>query len=308
MKNKILKIILVLGVLFVFVVGGIFAFIIYSLPSSKSLSKAFSSKSNKTEIQSQTAGVASLDYTLKNSDKSEKINSSDVSSADQTTSAGFKKKSLDYLMDPNIPLSDFCQSLKNAKSGVMKAAEFNSEFQKSTTDDNWSDTRVAAMLPLFRTIFREPKMKDLILEVKSAVENKEENFWQKAAFYSRAALAFQAMVNNKPELEAVSDRSYLFLKMNDLISKKPELLNNEILQKFCADTESAFNTNQPVLFEQEKKSFERILQELGVNPEEIKYDPNYKTKFVIDFDGKSLQLNGGWLEDLIQSEKPAAQK
>ena len=53
-------------------------------------------------------------------------------------------------------------------------------------------------------------MKDLILEVKSAVENKEENFWQKAAFYSRAALAFQAMVNNKPELEAVSDRSYLF--------------------------------------------------------------------------------------------------
>ena len=90
--------------------------------------------------------------------------------------------------------------------------------------------------------------------------------------------------------------------MNELVSKRPELLNDDRLLKFCNETENAFNTNQPVEFDQEKKNFERILSELNATAADAKYDPNYKTKFDIVYDGKSLQLNGGWLEEMFPNK------
>ena len=41
------------------------------------------------------------------------------------------------------------------------------------------------------------------------------------------------------------------------------------------------------------------MDEVGVRSEDIKYDPNYKSNFDVNFDGKSLQIDGGWLEELV---------
>lgn len=304
MKNKILKTLLVLGVLFFITVGGVLAFIVYSLPSTKKISEALSGASASS---AQTQSSAQLSSDISQMDKSNfTAESNDSTIPTQAESADAKssldRKGLDNLIDPTVPLSDFCQSLRNSKSGAMNPAEFNEGFKKSVETKNRgteSDPRIQALKPLLRTIFREPQMQELITEAASAVENKEENFWQKAAFYSKAAMAFKAMLANKDELNAVGDRSYLFFKMSELMAKRPELIADQRLQKFCVDTEIAFNTNQPVQFDQEKKNFERILDEVGVSASDIKYNPDYKSNFDIDFDGKSLQLNGGWLEELI---------
>ncbi len=302
MKNKILKIFLILGVLFFLIVGGVFAFIIYSLPSAKKIGSAFAESKSANKIDAKNEKSMAVNNLQSNDQTAAKSESSDISQQEQTAKEKkieHSRKALLNLTDPDIPLSDFCLSLKNAKSGSMNATEFNDELQKSTDDIKDSGPRIQAMKPLLRTIFREPKMKELILEAQTAVENKEENFWQKAAFYSKAAMAFQALIANKSELESVSDRSYLFYKMNNLVSARPELLNDDRLQKFCADTENAFNTNQPVQFDQEKKNFERILAELGVKPAEIKYDPNYKTKYDFVMNSNAMKMNGGWLEEMV---------
>lgn len=313
MKNKILKTLLVLGVLFFLAVGGVLAFIVYSLPSTKKISEAITGRSTKIASTQPAAAVqtSSADSTTRVEPVAPAV-SGDTTVVSNSTepegSTSLDRKGLDNLIDPTIPLSDFCQSLKNSKSGGMNATEFNTQFKKSvdqSVDGAERDSRIQAIKPLLRTIFREPKMQDLITEAASAVENQEENFWQKAAFYSKAAMAFQAMIANKNELNAVGDRSYLFFKMSELVAKRPNLLADQRLQKFCSDTESAFNTDQPVQFDQEKKSFERILDELGVPASEIKYDSNYKSDFDISFDGKSMQLNGGWLEDLIPETGPS---
>lgn len=312
MKNKILKTLLVLGVLFFITVGAVLSFIVYSLPSTKKISQAFTGRSDSSEKSLPQISTISNSSDQTAGDGSEAV----LESSDSTTvseeprgKSSLDRKGIDNLIDPNRPLSDFCGSLKNAKQNVnsngMNPSEFNTQF-KNSVEGIELDPRIQAFKPLLRTIFREPKMQDLISEATSAVENKEENFWQKAAFYSKAAMAFQAMIANKAELNAVGDRSYLFFKMTELVAKKPELLNDQRLQKFCADTEFAFNTNQPVEFDQEKKNFERIMDEVGVRSEDIKYNPNYKSNFDINFDGKSLQIDGGWLEELITapSEQP----
>ncbi len=306
MKNKILKIFLILGVLFFLVVGAVFAFIIYSLPSAKNIGSAFVESKSQNKIDAKNEKLVAVNNLLSNDQTAVKLESSDISSQEQSIKEKkieHSRKALLNLTDPDIPLSDFCLSLKNAKSGSLNATEFNTEVQTSADDVKDSGPRIQALKPLLRTMFREPKMKELILEAQTAVENKEENFWQKAAFYSKAAMAFQALIANKSELESVSDRSYLFYKMNTLVSVHPELLNDDRLQKFCSDTENAFNTNQPVQFDQEKKNFERILAELNVKPDEIKYDPNYKTKFDFTLDSQSMRMNGGWLEELISDGK-----
>lgn len=305
MKNKILKTLLVLGVLFFITVGAVLSFIVYSLPSTKKISQAFTGRSDSSEKSLPQISTISNSSDQTAGDGSEAV----LESSDSTTvseeprgKSSLDRKGIDNLIDPNRPLSDFCGSLKNAKQNVnsngMSPSEFNTQFKNSVEGFDL-DPRIQAFKPLLRTIFREPKMQELITEATNAVEKKEENFWQKAAFYSKAAMAFQAMIANKAELNAVGDRSYLFFKMTELVAKKPELLNDQRIQKFCADTESAFNTNQPVQFDQEKKNFERIMDEVGVRSEDIKYDPNYKSNFDVNFDGKSLQIDGGWLEELV---------
>ncbi len=312
MKNKILKTLLVLGVLFFVIVGGILTFIVYSLPSTKKISEAVTGRSESSE-NSQIPNLAqsnSSDQTAWTDSEAviESMDSTAVTPGQPKGKSNLDRKGIDNLIDPNRPLSDFCVSLKNAKPNGMNPSEFNTQF-KNSVEGIELDPRIQAFKPLLRTIFREPKMQELISEATSAVENKQENFWQKAAFYSKAALAFQAMIANKAELNAVGDRSYLFFKMTELVAKKPELVNDQRLQKFCADTESAFNTNQPVEFDQEKKNFERIMDEVGVSTDDIKYDPNYKSNFDIHFDGKSLQIDGGWLEELVTAPSaPGAMK
>lgn len=326
MKNKILKSLLILGILFVLFVGAVLTFIVYSLPSAHKISEAISgSKKPTTEVKpTATTSVQAQNQTVQSTAISEDV--TQATNPKNPEANQTRKSDFEDLINPDVPLSNFCRSLRNPNAKILNTAEFDAEFKKSeknaanlagntnantntntnTNSDEQinSDPRIESMKPLFRTIFREPTMKELLMEAKSAVDNKDENFWQKAAFYSKAVVAFQAMLANKSELEAVSDRSYLFIKMNELMAKHPELKDDQRIMKFCSDTEDAFNTMKPVQFDEEKKNFERLLQEVGVKPVDIKYDANYKTKYEFSFTGRSMQMSGGWLETAFAKEKP----
>lgn len=302
MKNKIFKIIIVLGLLFFIIIGGMLTFIMYALPSTKTIGQAVGGQKTAQAEQIQNSDIQSGDQTEMFGPVSNDSTSADVSkSEEKNTVDQLNRDLMSDLMDADRPLSNFCISLKNAKSGRLSSSDLSSGFVKGIDPDT-ADPRIQAMKPLLRSVFRQQTMKELILEAEAAIQNKEENFWQKAAFYSKAAMAFRDLVANKSELEAVSDRSYLFIKINELVAKRPDLLNDDRLQKFCNDTENALNTNDPVQFEQEKKNFERILTEMNVAPTEIKYDSNYKTKLDAVYDGMSMRLEGGWLEEVFPNK------
>lgn len=299
-KSKtILKVLLICMAVVVFSIAGFLFYILYHLPSGNVLSAAILNQSKKTQVAATGSAPAdSVGMAMQPPPVTDVNNPPPVvqQAKDNQVHTFNSRAGLDDLVNPNKPLSNFCGSLKNARIGKMNNQEVNRAFQASL-DEATADPRAQALKPLFRYIFRLPELQELVSAVEQASVKPEEGLTEKAAFYGKAVAAFAAMRSHKEDFEAVSDRTYLFYKLNAVVAQKPELLADERLKKFCDDTESSFNTNQPVQFDQEKRNFERLLAELNVDQASIGYNPNYKTTFDVQMSDKGLRLTGGWIEE-----------
>lgn len=295
----IFKVLLVFAAVVFIAVAGFTAFIVYHLPSANKLSSAILNPGQRQNL----AMVNDTVHTTQTIPEPPPVLNPTAKPTSATTTVTQtqtlnSRAGLDDLINPNRPLSNFCSSLKNAKAGPMTELETNRAFQLSL-DEATADPRAQALKPLFRYILRIPQFQDLISEVNAAAAagQTEESFTQKAAFYGKVVAAFAAMNTHKSDFEAIADRSYLYFNLNKAVALRPEIAADERLRKFCDDTENAFNSNQPVEFEQEKKNFERLLAELNVDQKSIGYNPEYKTVFEIKRDEKSMRLDGGWIEE-----------
>jgi hypothetical protein len=301
-SGLILKILLIFAAVVVFSIAGFIAFILYHLPSGNQLSAAIlkpGQRANMAAVNDSMAVTSTMSEPPPvTGNQPPAVTQPQAQTSTTTTVQALNSRAgLDDLISPNKPLSNFCSSLKNAKAGKMTNQEVNRAFQLSL-DEATADPRAQALKPVFRYILRLPAFQDLIATVDAASSKQEvESMMEKAAFYSKVVAAAAAMRMHKEDFEAISDRSYLFYKLNEVVAQKPELMSDERLKKFCDDTESAFNNNVPVQFDQEKKNFERLLAELDVEPGSIGYNPDYKTNFDIQMGEKSLTLKGGWLEE-----------
>lgn len=300
---KILLIGISVAAILVLVIG---LFIFNKLPSVKKIATLVSG-SKKSELvvkknNELTVPTAPFEETRSNADRS---------SSQQQVSNGTEKpveakgiineKILDNLMATDQPLSDFCGSLKQGKTGAFTGEEFNKAFSASF-ESSHPDLRVQATKPLLRYVFRLPRMQKLINDLEEAADRDNENFADKAQFYGAAYGAFTDMKSHQADMESIMDRSYLFLGLNNLIAKYPSLAIDNRVTNFCNSTETLFNESTPVDFPTEKNNFLHLLQDAGVNPKDISFDPNYKSSIVFDFDGKSLTFTGGWLDEMIKPD------
>jgi hypothetical protein len=307
--RRVLKTILLAVVGLYIVLAIIVVGVIYFLPSLSKVAQLFLSKPQVTEIsvpemvQDTDTVTASDDPTVVAPAVAEaNVNSNLAPPVEDSDSQVIEDPSR-ALLDPNTPLSEFCDNLKNARSsGGFSPAEFNASLRASFNPSQ-ADPRVQAMKPLLKALFRQPEVAELIALAQVAQQEGEENFWQKANFYAQAARAFQGIMSQRDDFEAIADRSYLLLKLNDLVVKQPQALGHAAVQKFCETTERAFNEAEPVQWDLEKKDFEGLLSEVGVSAQDIGYDPNYKTRFQVQLQGNQLILRGGWLDEVIQDKE-----
>lgn len=300
-SGLVLKVLFIFMAVVIFSVAGFVAYIFYHLPAANQLSAGILNQSKKThEVTASPAspqvnpGAMEPPPPVVADPKNPQPVKKEVT---ETKIQTFNSRAgLDDLINPNKPLSNFCSSLRNAKAGKMDNQEVNRAFQASL-DEATADPRAQALKPLFRYILRMPELQELIGAAEKSAGQAEEGFADKAEFYGKAVSAFMAMRAHKQDFESVADRSYLFYKLNSAVAQKPEILADERLKKFCEDIETAFNTNVPVQFDQEKKNFERLLSEVGVDAASIGYDPNYKTEFAVVMGKSNLNLTGGWLNE-----------
>ncbi len=302
-RNKsglILKVLLIFMAVVVFSIAGFLAFIFYHLPAANQLSAGILQQSTKAHVAAtspaspQATGAMEPPPPVVTDPNNPPPVAEEVK--ERKIQTFNSRAGLDDLINPNKPLSNFCSSLKNAKAGKMDNQEVGRAFQASL-DEATADPRAQALKPLFRYILRMPELQELIAVAEKSAVQADEGFADKAEFYGKAVSAFMAMRAHKQDFESVADRSYLFYKLNSAVAQKPEILADERLKKFCEETESAFNTNVPVQFDQEKKNFERLLSEVGVDAASIGYDPNYKTEFSVVMGKSNLNLTGGWLNE-----------
>ncbi len=275
------------------VVAGLFIF--YKLPSARSLI------ASSTPAEKAYGKPASTVAAPQNKESTAALSIGETNSVSEN---GVKppaedhrmtKKTIEDLTSAKQPLSDFCKSLSKAKAGSIPEQEFAQAF-----DSTQLDPRIEATKPLIRYVFRLPKMHDLVTELTQAADRSDETLVEKAQFYSSAYAAFTDMKEHQTDIESILDRSYLFLGLNNLVAKKPELVNDLRVQNFCATTEQLFNEGSPVDFQSEKNHFLSLLQDSGVKPNEINFNPEYKSNILFNFDGKALTFTGGWLDDLVK--------
>lgn len=308
--SKILKILgITLGTFFVLVLMAL-GIVFYHLPSAKQLGSYFKKdqpmvqKKNQTSYGPKALGLsASSDVSVA---EGAQHNDSPSEVTPRTQDRAKSIEELKEFLDERSPAITFCNKLNQAKSGPIEVLAPSPPSESSVhSNDLGGDLRIEAIKPFFKTILRQPEMSKLLSmvleneEFMNHPEAAEDGLFNKAIFYKQAYQAYSEIKENLPEYESIVDRTYLMYKLNDLIVFKPELQNDPRIMKFCEESEHEFNTYSPVNYANEKQIFERLIQEVGVDPQAIKYDPNYKTSLKLDFSENNLQLGGGWLNELM---------
>lgn len=299
--NKILKAIVIGSFVLVAIVFAFIGFVFYKLPNAKTFSKVFKQSGaptvNTTPAITTPNAVSEKITTSTATQPTEQINDA----ADEI----LKEKVFRDLTAPDTPLSNFCGSLKNAKTGELSSDGFENALLDSV-DPETQDPRIQAAKPLLRYVLRLPNMTQFMADIGQGAQKQDQGMVDKAQFYASAFSAFTEMKQHQTDLESVLDRGYIFIGLNNLVAKKPELLGDPKVQSFCNNTETLFNQASPVDFDREKKDFLNLLKDSGVSPKDIGFDPQYKSKLDLRLTGSALTFDGGWLEDLIKDDQTVA--
>lgn len=298
-KGLIITTFVILGLT---VIAGFFIF--HQLPSLKSISSVLGSKkkvSKAIEAAAKTSAISESPVIDPSSVSAPPAVIDGNGTTKPETTTMLSDRFLDDMMSRDKPLSDFCRSLASSKMGAFSSKDFNKAFSDSFESAK-PDPRIQAAKPLLRYVFRLPQMQNLLSALEEAAAKNDESFMDKAQFYTAAVAAYAEMREHQADMESLLDRSYLFMGLNNLIAKKPELAEDPRVQNFCLNTENLFNQAAAVDFETEKNNFLNLVHESSLTPKDISFNPDYKSNIDFNFDGKSLTFSGGWLDDLVKED------
>lgn len=214
-----------------------------------------------------------------------------------------EKKLLDDMMNPQKPLAEFCNYLRNAPQSNIKGysfSEFGKKFKESVMTEN-KDPVVQAIKPTLRYVMQQPQLQELIRQAQEAADKGEsDGLMQKAGFYKQVYGAYSELTAHKTQVEHVMDRSYHLMMMAKVIAQKPELLSDNHINDYCHAIESAINGDTQTSWDEEKNEFGKFLSDSGVDPKSIGYDPNYRTKLNITYGAAGLKMQGGWIDSILK--------
>ena len=306
--RKILKIVSVVALVLVVCATLLLVYVLKSLPSAKEIGKALNSQPKTSAPVSQTTtlqtAVIETVSTTEVATESAAVSKVQVVEQSEEQKKQTDKKALEDLMDPNKPLSQFCGILQNAKP--IAAAETFTNDALVAKDPTKADPKYEPLKTLLKGVFRLPALRDLVTEVMAAEKNGQlqDDLLSKAQFYGQAVLAFNQMMDYRPEFNNLGDKTYLQMMLQAAVATKKEIYQDQRLQKYCEDIERSINNGESFSFDQEKKNLERLLDELQIIHQAIGYNPNYKSNFDISFNKQSLTFAGGWLETLFKPQRP----
>lgn len=306
--KKILKIVSVIALVLVICAAALMVYVLKSLPSAQQIGQALKSEQKISTPASQTntaqAVIAEAVSSTEVAYESVPVSGAEVFEQSEAVKKQNDQKALEELSDPDRPLSQFCGLLQNAKpTGPQESFTNDALIAK---DPKLADPKYEPLKTLLRSVFRLPAMTGLVNAVTEAEKNGqlEDDLLSKAQFYGQAVLAYNQMMNYRPEFNNLGDKTYLQMMLNAAVASKKEIYQDQRLQKYCEDIERSINTGESFSFDQEKKNLERLLDELQINHQAIGYNPNYKSNFDVKLGDRSLTFAGGWLQDLFKPQRP----
>lgn len=291
------------GVLFViFFIG--FIWLLKSLPSAGEVGQYLKPSNAKTALKAldrkaQPATTTTVPTT----------DSGSAATAQTTTTAKYNFKAeedrllINDMTDERLPLAEVCGNLRYSHKVQLNGyslKDFGQAYKDSVISSE-KDPVIQAIKPSLRYIFRQPQMRGLLtLALESSEKGEDESLMGKAEFYNKAYSAYRELQARQKNVEQIMDRSYQLMILSKVMAKKPLLINDVAVKNYCQDLEAALNNSNPTNYEEERKEFSAFMQESGVDPKEVGYDPNYRTQLSISMGSKTMRMDGGWINDILK--------
>lgn len=214
-------------------------------------------------------------------------------------------------MNEQKPLSTVCAYLPAAEqSKFLRKDDSGSanEFMKVLADHDHKDPLAESAAPLMRYLFRIDGMRDLIEMIDKADAEHDQSLFKKAEFYTKLALAGQAMRANKANLDRILMKSYNLYILSRAVGKHPELARDPATLNFCDQMEKNLNMGLDYNPEEQSAELQKFLDYAKISPQEVDYDPNYRSDVKFDITNRSATLNHVWIEKLFEKDIAKARK
>lgn len=303
--KNILKVLAITACLVFVILAGLFFWGLSKLPSAFEIKQkvtppAFAdvSPAPRQPVPEQVA------QTPANEELPAKQETASTPNKDEKLKADTIKILQDDFTDERKPMVDTCRIMeKSEHSHFLKdknnasARYFFSHLQEDTRDP-LSETAA----PIFRQIFRTPGMQQLVEMIVQAETNKDDGLLKKAEFYYQIYKAGTALRENVDEMNQVLQQSYNMHNLMKAVALKPEIAKSPDTLHFCEEMEKALNTGANVDPEYGAKEMQSFLSSHGINPTDIGYDPNYRSKIELNISNTQVSLNDSWIAQIFASD------
>ncbi|WP_413587524.1 hypothetical protein [Bdellovibrio sp. HCB274] len=209
------------------------------------------------------------------------------------------RAAVEFLADPNQPMSDACRDLGRAgESGFFpkktdrSAVKFFEVLVKPQ-----KDPVIESVAPLLRFVFRAPGVSEILKMTENSTG--EDSLADKAALYAEILRTANYLRTNGTEMNNVLQKSYNIHMLSKAVALKPELASQSSTVNFCEQIERSLVDRQDLNVEEQVQEMEKFLQDSGIDPKSIGFDPKYRARVQTEFDKNSLTIKDAWLKELF---------
>jgi hypothetical protein len=310
--KKTFKVIAIIIGTFVIVFAVVLLIFIKNLPSSWQIKQAMTPRTGKnpqfakpvTDAKSP-APKAGENLPAKNEVKVR----NEEDRVDEGKELGLKALKEDFLNERQ-PLASVCKYLGAAGTSRFLRGDENAsskEFMKKLTAED-KDPLIESAAPVFRYLLRLPQVKDLLTLVEQSQAENDRDLLKKTEFYGQIALAAKDIRSNKANLDLMLMRTYNMYSLSRAVAKRPELARDPATLSFCEQIEKNTNMNLDFDVDQQAQELQKFLDYAKVTPQEIGYDPNYRSDVKFEFQNSSLVLQNIWVEKLFAEDIAKAKR
>lgn len=218
---------------------------------------------------------------------------------------------LEDFLNEQKPLSSVCAQLGQAPHSRFLRKDHSGsakEFMKSFLEEDAKDPLAESAAPLFRYVFRLENMKELIGMVENAQVERDEGLFKKTEFYTKLGLAAQELREQKPALDRLLMKSYNLFILARAVGQHPELARDPASLQYCEQLEKNLNLHLEFNAEEQARELQKFLDYARITPEELDYDPEYRSDLKFNYTNKSLAMNQIWIEKLFAKDIQKAQQ
>lgn len=280
--KKPVKILLSLVALLACALLALMLFVVDSLPGPKEIARAV-----KTKRQAAKSATASQAIDAKTTTATESLQAEEA--AEELTPEEQKKAAQEKIimafLDEDPTDIRVCENLGNPSNNLkrMKDADFEKIFGNPERNNPNAEAFRVPLRAIFQDEHLSSLLKDVMAENPSKMDDEEKSsFLQKIDFYGRATYTAAHLYARKKDFETLGDRSIHLSIIAQLANKKPELLENGQLRDACESLQKSIALNDKVDIKSERRDILKLIDEAGLKPADLDFDPdsylNFKTK------------------------------